>query len=130
MRQFYTYYLIGSGLSLLIGGYLLYKIVPVFLSIATFTLVVVLFIMSYLVRVSRFAINVGFVIAILGILVSSFSPAHDRALIQLFDGSMYLVSVDILMILGFYLFPILYIINWIFDFVSSRKGVERRFNNK
>uniref|UniRef100_A0A2U9IKP6 Uncharacterized protein n=1 Tax=Acidianus sulfidivorans JP7 TaxID=619593 RepID=A0A2U9IKP6_9CREN len=122
MRSDYTifsYLLISSAVSLIIGGILLIHHVPDILTISTFIVVIILFILSFLIlKGFKSAIHIGGILGILAIISSSASSAHLTALSQ-FGSSIYISVLDILMILGFYLFPIIYLYFWVTKLIKK-----------
>ncbi|QCO31196.1 hypothetical protein DFR88_03655 [Metallosphaera sedula] len=94
--------------------------VPSLLSVSTYVVVLVLLILSYLIeRGITWALNLGVILGIMAILSSSLSQAHLQALSQL-GSSPSITLLDILMVMGFYVFPIAYISLWVKDRVFRR----------
>ncbi|ARM75070.1 hypothetical protein [Acidianus manzaensis] len=117
--KIYPLLLILSSISLVLGGILLIGHVPYILTISTFVVVVILISLSFLIlKGYKIAIHIGGLLGILAILSSSLSEAHLQALLQ-FGSSAYISILDILMILGFYLFPIIYLYFWISQFIRK-----------
>lgn len=106
-----TAYMLLSSFFVAIGSYLLrvYSLVPVTLTYATIGSVILVLITSIFVhKGSRMAMNFGVILSVAAIISSLSSPAHLRAMTEILNGT--IISVlDVLEILGFYLFPILYI---------------------
>ncbi|QIW25102.1 hypothetical protein EWF20_13795 [Sulfolobus sp. S-194] len=102
--------MIGSAIVLSIGGILLINKVPLIISLGTL-IAVLLFLISFLLIYKEYKAGyyLGLVLSILAILSSVTSTTHDKALLA-FGSSLYISILDILMLLGFYLFPVLYII--------------------
>ncbi len=118
--KIYSLLLLGSAVCLAIGGYLLLGTVPSLLSVSTYVVVLVLLILSYLIeRGITWALNLGVILGIMAILSSSLSQAHLQALSQL-GSSPRITLLDILMVMGFYVFPIAYISLWVKDRVFRR----------
>lgn len=108
-------YMIASGVSVSAGAIILryYGMVPIALTYITATAVCVLGITAYLVLGgSERAVNFGVILSILAIISSASSPAHLSAMKEIFHGGL-TGLLDILEILGFYLFPAVYIISWL-----------------
>ncbi|BFH72718.1 hypothetical protein SJAV_06620 [Sulfurisphaera javensis] len=102
--------LIGSAISLGIGGILLFSIVPFILSIGTIIAVSLFLISAYLIyKDVKIGYYLGFVLSLLAIISSATSTTHDKALLS-FGSSFFISILNILMILGFYIFPLTYII--------------------
>ncbi|WP_338599363.1 hypothetical protein V6M85_09800 [Sulfolobus tengchongensis] len=101
--------LIISIISLFLGSVLLFNTVPRILISGTLIIVAFLVVSLFLINKYPKVRYVLFFLAILAIVISSFSNAHLQALRE-FGQSTYITSLDILMILGFYVGPILYII--------------------
>lgn len=79
----------------------------------TYVVVIVLLALSYLVEKGiAWALNLGFILGILAILSSSLSQAHMQALSQ-FGSSPRITILDALMVMGFYVFPVVYIVFWV-----------------
>lgn len=86
-----------------------YSLVPITLTYATAGAVIAVAIDAFFVaRGSRLALNIGVVLSLAAIFSSITSPAHLAAMEKIFDGGI-LAVLDVLEILGFYLFPMLYI---------------------
>ncbi len=107
-----SYLLILSASTLTVGSFFLYvnALVPIVLIYTTLVAVVVLFTLSYFVakRVVM-AINIGTVLGIVAPVMSALTPQHVSVLSQLLVGGI-IVLLGLLQILGFYLFPILYVV--------------------
>ena len=107
-----SYLLILSASSLTVGSFFLYvnALVPIILIYTTLVAVVVLFALSYFVakRVA-IAINIGTVLGIIAPIMSALTPQHVSVLSQLLGGGI-LALLGLLQILGFYLFPIIYVV--------------------
>ncbi len=117
----YSYYLIGSSISLLIGSILLIGKIPLILTLSTIVVVIFLIYLAYLInnKKKKVLINLGLILGILSIIVSATSPAHDTALRE-FGNGYYITTLDILMVLGFYGFPLAYIIEWLTQMKKSK----------
>lgn len=105
-------FLLGSAISLSVGGLLLYAYnqVPMFLINLTAGAVVVLFILAYFVSKGKtLAIDVSTVLGVFAPILSLSTPAH-LAILESF-GSSILVSADgLFQFLGFYAFPLAFVI--------------------
>ncbi len=110
--------LVGSALSLGLGGLILLGKVPVIISIGTLIAVLVLLTLTVLSTRKAF-ILVSIIIGVVEILTSVTSGAHAMALSK-FGSSLFFSIVDILMILGFYLFPSVTIIAGIMSLRGQR----------
>ncbi|QGA55165.1 hypothetical protein GFS03_11570 [Sulfolobus sp. E5-1-F] len=101
--------LILTAISLLIGSIMLLNLVPRILTIGT--LAIVAFLIISLFTINKYAVlkYILLILAILAIIISSSSKAHIQAFRE-FGQSLYITTLDILMILGFYVGPILYIV--------------------
>ncbi len=104
--------LIGSALSLSIGGIILYAYnqVPIFLVDLTLVAVLVLYVLAYFVSKGKMiALNVSTVLGVIAPILSVTTPAHITILSEF--GQNALVSADgLLQFLGFYAFPIVFVI--------------------
>lgn len=119
----YSKLLIGSTVCLAVGGYLLYGVVPFILTVLTYLVVLVLLALAYLVETGNWVAKIiGALMAVLAIASSSTSPAHLSALARF--GSNYTISLlDVLMVLGFYVFPGTYLVFFVSEKVrGSRAG--------
>lgn len=95
-----------------IGAFLLkyYSLTPVTLTYATAGADILVFITSIFVyRGSRLAMNFAVILSVAAIVSSLASPAHFQAMEKITQGGL-ISLLDILEILGFYLFPLMYII--------------------
>lgn len=104
-------YMILSAFFVSWGGYLLWNnsLVPPILTLATVMAVLVVLLTAFFVfRGSRAAMNFGVILSIAAIISSLSSTAHLHSMALIFNGGLITV-LDILEILGFYLFPALYI---------------------
>lgn len=112
MRSVLSSLLIASALSLMVGGYLLYvnSLVPMILVDTTIIAVVALFILSYFVAKGiMLAVNIATILGVISPILSFSTPAHVGVLEQIASGG--LISVlGLLQLLGFYVFPILFVI--------------------
>ncbi|WP_252896784.1 hypothetical protein [Metallosphaera hakonensis] len=116
----------GSAVSLALGGALLLNLVPSFLTVSTYMVTLVLISLAYLIeRGVTWAINVGVILGILAILASTLSGAHIVALEE-FGTNPRITSLDVLMLLGFYVFPGSYVILWTKEALTRRKLRERK----
>ncbi|MEM0011793.1 MAG: hypothetical protein QXY87_02550 [Saccharolobus sp.] len=101
--------LILTAVSLLVGSIMLLNFVPRIFTVGTLVIVVFLITSLFLINKYRFLKYILFILAILAIIISSSSGAHIQAFRE-FGQSLYITVLDVLMILGFYVGPILYII--------------------
>ncbi len=111
--------LISSAVSLLIGGILLIGKVPNILTIGTMIVVVALILIAFFISKYNNLVHVGGILGILAIISSATAPAHNEALLN-FGKSAYISILDILMVLGFYIFPAIYIYFWVFAIVKRK----------
>jgi len=119
MTRYSIAYILGSAISLLIGSILLIGRVPIVLTIGSIIVVIILSLSAALIlKGYKSPRVVVLVIMLLLIISSTASPAHLSSL-ALFGSSIYITVLDTLMILGFYVFPILYIIDFLYS--SLRK---------
>jgi len=112
LTRIFSALLLASALSLTFGGILLYvyALVPVILVETTLAAVIVLFILSYFVsRGNMVSINIATILGIIAPVMSYLTPAHVGVLEQIGSGGL-ISLLGILQLLGFYLFPILYVI--------------------
>ncbi|MEM3268993.1 MAG: hypothetical protein QXZ61_00880 [Saccharolobus sp.] len=112
--------LILTIIALTFGGFLLIGKVPLFLSIGTFSVVIILLVSLFIMDRYNVVKYVLFVLAIGAMISSSTSIAHIRALEEI-GQSNYITILDILMILGFYVGPILYIVGLVKENFKKRK---------
>lgn len=102
--------LLGSAICLGIGGILLFHVVPLLISLGTLVAVIVLLLTSVAIAKGfKTGEYVGLAVSILAILGSASSTTHDNSLLK-FGTSLFISVLDVLMVLGFYIFPVLYII--------------------
>lgn len=104
--------MIASALSLGVGGVFLYaySLVPTFLVETTLVAVIVLLVLSYFVlKGNMISINISTALGIIGPILSYSTPAHVSVLEHIVDGGL-IAFLGILQLLGFYLFPILFVI--------------------
>lgn len=104
--------LILSASSLSVGSFFLYvnSLVPMVLIYTTVVAVTVLFILSYFVaRRILVAINIATILGVIAPIMSALTPQHVSVLSQLFAGGI-LALLGLLQILGFYLFPIIFVV--------------------
>jgi hypothetical protein len=104
--------LLGSALSLSIGSILLLteKLVPTVLVELTAVAVVVILPLSFLVyRRNILAINISAALGIVAPVVSLSTPAHIAVLLS-FGQNLLLSVLGLLQFLGFYLFPVSFVI--------------------
>ncbi|BDC00165.1 hypothetical protein [Saccharolobus caldissimus] len=112
--------LILTIISLTLGGFLLLDKVPIFLSIGTFSIVVILIVSLFLIDKITIIKYILLILAILGIIVSSLSNPHIKALEEI-GKTLYISTLDVLMVLGFYVGPTLYIISIIKENLKRRR---------
>ncbi len=93
---------------------MLFNTVPRIFTIGTLAIVMFLIASLFLINKYNFLTYILFVLAILAIIISSSSGAHVQAFRE-FGESLYITALDILMILGFYVGPILYIVAFLKD---------------
>lgn len=111
--------LVGSAICFGIGGLLLIHTVPLILSIGTLIAIILFLFTSYLIyKGKKIGFYLGFLFSLTSILSSIVSYAHDKALLE-FGSSIFISILDILMILGFYFFPFLYIILFAKELIRS-----------
>ncbi|QKR00452.1 hypothetical protein GWK48_08770 [Metallosphaera tengchongensis] len=111
----YSYFLLGSSICLIIGGYELLGTVPLLLTVLTYSTTVVLIALAFFIeRGNQLAIKIGVVLGILAIGSSTASSAHLEALSQ-FGSDVKISVLDLLMVMGFYVFPGLYILTWLYN---------------
>lgn len=104
--------LIASALSLSVGGFFLYvdSLVPFVLIETTFVAVSILFILSYFVTKGNLtSINISTVLGVLAPILSFSTPAHVSVLEQIGTGGL-ISFLGVLQLLGFYVFPITFVI--------------------
>jgi hypothetical protein len=104
--------LIGSVVTLTLGGFLLYyySLVPIVLILTTFVAVLVLLLLStYVIKGNVTAINIATILGVLAPIMSYFTPAHVGVLEQIGTGGL-ISLLGVLQLLGFYVFPILYVL--------------------
>jgi hypothetical protein len=112
MTNLLTALLLGSALSLSAGGIILYltNLVPPILLELTAVAVVVILPLSFLVnRTNLVAINVSTVLGIVAPIISLSTTAHVEVLLS-FGQNRLLSVLGLLQFLGFYLFPITFVI--------------------
>ena len=105
-------FLIASAVSLGVGSYFLYvySLVPMLLSETTIIAVVLLLVLSYFVaKRVLIAINIATVLGVIAPIMSALTPAHVNVLSQLLEGGL-IAFLGFLQLMGFYIFPITYII--------------------
>jgi hypothetical protein len=108
--------LLLSAISLSVGGYLLYvnSLVPLILVETTFVAVIILYILSYFVaKGNMISINVSTVLGIIAPIMSAATPAHVGVLEEIVTGGL-ISFLGLLQLLGFYVFPITFVIMRIF----------------
>ncbi|MDG6904796.1 MAG: hypothetical protein JRN20_03305 [Nitrososphaerota archaeon] len=104
--------LVASALSLSIGGYLLYahSLVPPVLVETTMVAVIVLFILAYFVfNGNTIAINIATILGIVSLFIPFSTPAHIGVIEEIGTGGL-IALLGALQILGFIVFPVIYIL--------------------
>jgi hypothetical protein len=104
--------LIASAISLAIGGALLYgyRLVPNYLVELTGVAVLTLLVLSFFVhKPNMTAVNIGTVLGVIAPAFSLSTPAHVQVL-QSFGSSVLISLLGLLQFLGFFLFPIAYVV--------------------
>lgn len=104
--------LIGSALSLSVGGFLLYAYnqVPIFLIDLTLGAVIALYILAYFVSKGKMlAINISTILGVIAPILSASTPAHIGVLGD-FGRSLLITADGLLQFLGFYAFPISFVV--------------------
>jgi len=112
LSKLLAFFLIASASSLTFGGLLLYyyALVPTILVETTFVAVVILFILSYFVAMGNvYSINIATILGVIAPIMSYFTPAHVGVLEQIGTGGL-ISLLGILQLLGFYAFPILFVV--------------------
>jgi len=118
--KIYTLSIIGSIVSLAIGGVLLYGLVPITLTFSTYIAVAILAVVAYFIEKGYAnAVKVGAILAVISIIISASSPAHDKALL-LFGSNNMITVLDVLMVLGFYAFPTIYLSTFLVNSIKRR----------
>jgi hypothetical protein len=101
--------------------------VPLGLTISTYVVILVLLVLTYLVeRGNRIAEGIGALMGVLAIVSSSLSQAHLSALLQ-FGSDLHLSLLDVLMVLGFYVFPATYLVLYARERFRERKWTWEKF---
>ena len=104
--------LLSSAVSLSVGGYLLYvhSLVPLYLVETTLLAVIILYILSYFVsKGNMISINVSTILGVVAPVMSASTPAHVGVLEQIGTGGL-ISFLGFLQLLGFYIFPITFVI--------------------
>ncbi len=107
-----AFLLIASAVCLTLGGILLYyyQLVPDVLVVTTLVAVVILLTLSrFVARGNANAINISTILGIIAPIMSYFTPSHVGVLEQIGTGGI-ISLLGILQLLGFYAFPIIYVI--------------------
>lgn len=118
MKNIFPILVLLSALSLTVGGISLRlgDLVPVTLTFLTISAIVILLIYAaYLLKTgsSKYT-SIGVIFGIISFIVST-NSYHIHGLSQFFTTHLiYLAVADTTMILGFYLFPAIYIVIWVF----------------
>ncbi|MHB1907321.1 MAG: hypothetical protein ACYCQJ_00465 [Nitrososphaerales archaeon] len=104
--------LLGSAISLSIGGFLLYaySLVPAWLLELTAMAIVILLPLAYLVsKRNMLALNISTILGVVAPIVSASTPSHLAVLFS-FGQDLLLSFLGLLQIFGFYLFPIIFVV--------------------
>lgn len=104
--------LLASAFSLSVGGFFLYidKLVPPILIETTLAAVIILFAISYFVaRGNMIAVNISSALGVIAPIISYSTPAHVSVLEQIRSGGL-IGFLGVLQLLGFYVFPIAFVI--------------------
>ncbi|MDG6996093.1 MAG: hypothetical protein JRN52_09220 [Nitrososphaerota archaeon] len=104
--------LVASAVSLSVGGYLLYvySLVPPVLVETTLVAIIVLFILAHFVYRGRMlAINLSTILGIVALFIPFSTPAHIGVIEEIGSGGL-IGLLGVLQILGFVVFPLIYII--------------------
>ena len=104
--------LVASAVSLSVGGYLLYvySLVPPVLVETTLVAIIVLFILAHFVYRGRMlAINLSTILGIVALFIPFSTPAHIGVIEEIGSGGL-ISLLGVLQILGFVVFPLIYII--------------------
>lgn len=104
--------LIASAVSLAVGGYLLYAhaLVPPVLVETTLVAIIVLFILAHFVyRGKMIAINLSTILGVVALFIPFSTPAHIGVIEEIGSGGL-ISLLGVLQILGFVVFPVIYII--------------------
>ena len=124
--------LIASALSLGVGGIFLYvySLVPAVLVETTVVAVIVLLILSYFVSIGNLiSINLSTILGVAAPFISFSTPAHLGVLQQIGSGSL-ISFLGLLQLLGFYIFPIIYVILRIVLNSSLKKQIAENVTSK
>ena len=112
LKSILSILLLLSAISLSVGGYLLYlhSLVPLYLVETTLVAVIILYILSYFVAMGNMiSINVSTVLGVVAPMMSASTPAHVGVLQQIGTGGL-ISFLGLLQLLGFYIFPIVFVI--------------------
>ncbi len=104
--------LLGSAISLLAGGLLLYifSLAPLVTVSGGWVIAAILVALSvYVHRYNMWAINISTLLGVISIVISPLIPAHAGALLG-FGSTPRITLLDTLQILGFYVFPAIFIV--------------------
>ncbi len=118
--------LLGSAVVLGIGGILLLRVVPPLISAGTGIAIAVL-ISLFLLAQRRYVPLISVLIGGLEIATSALSGAHEEALAE-FGSSYFISALDVLMILGFYIFPSLTVIGGVMTERNRKSKVHKSFH--
>ena len=112
LKSILSILLLLSAISLSVGGYLLYlhSLVSLYLVETTLVAVIILYILSYFVAMGNMiSINVSTVLGVVAPIMSASTPAHVGVLQQIGTGGL-ISFLGLLQLLGFYIFPIAFVI--------------------
>jgi len=112
LKSILSILLLLSAISLSVGGYLLYlhSLVSLYLVETTLVAVIILYILSYFVAMGNMiSINVSTVLGVVAPIMSASTPAHVGVLQQIGTGGL-ISFLGLLQLLGFYIFPIVFVI--------------------
>jgi hypothetical protein len=112
LKSILSVLLLLSAVSLSVGGYFLYvkSLVPLILVDTTLVAVIILYALSYfVVRGNMISINVSTALGVISPIMSASTPAHVGVLEQIGSGGL-ISFLGLLQLLGFYIFPITFVI--------------------
>jgi hypothetical protein len=108
--------LLGSALSLSLGGIILFEeklVAPILIELTAVAVAIILPLSFFVYKRKIVAINVSTALGILAPIISLSTPAHI-AVLQSFGNSILFSILGVLQFLGFYLFPLSFVIIRIF----------------
>ena len=112
LKSILSLLLLASAISLTIGGYFLYvnNLVPMILVETTIIAVVILYFLAYFVaKGNTVFINISTILGVVAPVMSVLTPQHVSVLEQISLGGL-ISFLGILQLLGFYIFPITFVI--------------------